>query len=239
MSGSGDLQEIFKRAAEIAAVVPESMQEAAFHRALDALTGTDLAQAKKTAARRGAKKSSSRGGGGDAGSGQAEADRVAQVTAISKDDAPEVDRESTALGRSIALLVVADREAGVDGMTAPEIAQVLTEKFRHRTSRQSVQSALDAAGNMVDRHKPGSGAALYRVMKPGEAGEDGRGASRVRRVAPPRRRQEGRRLQGHGEGARPRQEVERHEEGSLVQSVQDGAEGGGGGPYRRGLLRGA
>src|SRR4051812_30927465 len=122
MSNSGDMQELFKRAAEIAAVVPESMQEAAFHRALDALTGTDQARAKKMAARRRGKESSSRGGGGEAGSGLA--DRVAQVTAISKDDAPEVDRESTALGRSIALLVVAEREAGVDGMTAPEIAQV-------------------------------------------------------------------------------------------------------------------
>lgn len=159
------MQELFKEAAKIAAVVPESMQEAAFHRALDLLTGNTPTAAKPTATPSRASKTRTVGGGEDAG--PPEGDRVARVTAISRDDAPEVDQETSVQGRSIALLVAAGREADVDGLTAPEIAKVLTEKFRHRTTRQAVQQAMDTAGNMVDRQKSASGAAVYRVMKAG------------------------------------------------------------------------
>jgi hypothetical protein len=159
------MQELFKEAAKIAAVVPESMQEAAFHRALDQLTGNKQTPNKPTATpRRASKKRSS--GGGDAGT--TEDDRVARVTAISRDDAAEVDQESSVQGRSIALLVVAKREADVDGLTAPEIARLLTEKFRHRTTRQAVQQAMDAAGTMIDRQRNGNSAAVHRVMRTGE-----------------------------------------------------------------------
>ena len=166
MSEAQDMQELFKEAAKIAAVVPESMQEAAFHRALDLLTGNGQTPAKPTATSRRTSKKQSSGGGGDAGT--PENDRVARVTAISRGDAPEVDQETTVQGRSIALLVAASREAEVDGLTAPEIAKILTEKFRHRTTRQAVQQAMDNSGNMVDRRKSGNSAAVYRVMKAGE-----------------------------------------------------------------------
>lgn len=166
MSWSQDMQELFKEAAEIAAVVPEPMQEAAFHRALDLLTGNGQTPGKSTPTpRRAAQKRTSGGGRDDE---TPEGDRVARVTAMSRDDAAEVDQETTVQGRSIALLVAASREAEVDGLTAPEIAKILTEKFRHRTTRQAVQQAMDTSGKMVDRQKSGSSAALYRVMKAGE-----------------------------------------------------------------------
>lgn len=165
MSQSGDMQELFKEAAKIAAVVPESMQEAAFHRALDMLTGGEQPEHKTTPRRAAKKRSSSDGGGGGNAPGS---DRVAQVSGISRDEAPEVDQETSAQGRSIALLVVAKREADVDGLTAPEIAKILTENFRHRTTRQAVQQAMDAAGNMIDRSRNGNSAAVYRVMRTGE-----------------------------------------------------------------------
>jgi hypothetical protein len=164
MSQSGDMQELFKEAAKIAAVVPEAMQEAAFHRALDMLTGGHQIEGKRTPPRGAKQRSSSRGGGGNAPVG----DRVARVSAIPRDDAPEVDQEDSVQGRSIALLLFAKREADVDGLTAPEIATILTEKFRHRTTRQAVQQAMDAAGNKVDRQRNGNSAAVYRVMRPGE-----------------------------------------------------------------------
>jgi hypothetical protein len=120
---SGDMQELFKEAAKIAAVVPESMQEAAFNRALDMLTGSEETPAKSTPTpRRPGKKRASSGNGGDAGTPAV--DRVAQVTAIPRDAAPGVDQETSVHGRSIALLVAAKREAGVDGLTAREIATV-------------------------------------------------------------------------------------------------------------------
>lgn len=165
MSDSVDMQELFKEAAKIAAVVPESMQEAAFHRALDALLGnTETAAATKSISSRRRTKKQAPGGG----KRMDQDNRVSRVTAVPRDEAPEVDKETSVLGRSIALLVVASREADVDGLTAPEIAQILTEKFRHRTTRQAVQSALDGAGNMIDRQRLGNSAAIYRVMRPGE-----------------------------------------------------------------------
>lgn len=186
MSQSGDMQELFKEAAKIAAVVPEAMQEAAFHRALDMLTGGEQPE-RKTTPRREAKKRSSSGGGGGSAPGS---DRVAKVSGIPRDEAPEVDQESSVQGRSIALLVAAKREADVDGLTAPEIAKILTEKFRHRTTRQAVTKAMDAAGNMIDRQRNGSSAAIYRVMRTGEdwlatpadqRAASGGGGSRLRR----------------------------------------------------------
>ncbi|WP_256841466.1 hypothetical protein [Ornithinimicrobium cryptoxanthini] len=181
------MQELFKEAAKIAAVVPEAMQEAAFHRALDMLTAGEQLEHKTTP--RGPKKRPT--SGSDAGASFD--DRVARVSAIARNDAAEIDQETSVQGRSMALLVVAKREADVDGLTAPEIAKILTEKFRHRTSRQAVQQAMDAAGNMIDRQRNGNSAAVYRVMKAGDEwlmmpadqrSASGGGRSRSRRRPP-------------------------------------------------------
>jgi hypothetical protein len=166
MSKADDMQELFKEAAEIASVVPPSMQEAAFHRALDLLTGTGSSNPRPAVV-----EPRNPNGGRVEREGQRPeeaVDGLASVMAVSREKAPEVDQEQAVLGRSIALLVVASREAGVDGLTAKDIAQILTEKFRHRTTRQAVIMALDNAGNKVDRHKSGTAAAVYRVMRAGE-----------------------------------------------------------------------
>ncbi|GAB4062529.1 hypothetical protein GCM10028777_02560 [Angustibacter speluncae] len=165
---SSDMQELFKEAAKIAAVVPESMQEAAFNRALDMLTNSERTPAEKiTSPRRAAKKRApSTPGRGDVETPAV--DRVAQVTAIARDAAPEVDQETSVQGRSIALLVAAKREADVDGLTSPEIAKILTDKFRHKTTRQAVTQAMDAAGSKIDRQRSGNDPIIYRVMKTGE-----------------------------------------------------------------------
>lgn len=161
-----DMQELFKQAAKIAEVVPSSMQEAAFNRALDILTGAEGPTKRSTTVKTQKQERVSTGAVGDKRANND--NRLAKVTAVSRDNATEVDQETAVLGRSIALLVVFSREADVDGLTAPEIARILTEKFRHKTSRQAVLQALDNSGNMVDRQKDGSSAAIYRVMRPGE-----------------------------------------------------------------------
>lgn len=53
-------------------------------------------------------------------------------------------------------------------MTAPQIAKVLTDKFRQRVSRQAINQALDAAGDYVDRTPQAKGGTVYRLMAPGE-----------------------------------------------------------------------
>jgi hypothetical protein len=154
------LQETFKRAAEIASVVPESMHEAAFNRALDALMGTSTATPPHPPSHR------SRGTTG----GKAEPasdDAVSALMRLERSRAPEVDAAEGGLAKALALMFVARRELGIDGLTSQEMATVLTEKFRWRVTRQALNEAMDKAGNRVDRNKSGR-ATRYRVMHAGE-----------------------------------------------------------------------
>lgn len=72
------------------------------------------------------------------------------------------------LERALALLRAAKDDFDIDGLGSTEIAKVLTEKFRLRTTRQAVQQALDAASDKVDRVSPSGSKTYYRIMHPGE-----------------------------------------------------------------------
>jgi hypothetical protein len=186
-----DLKAAFKEAAEIAAVVPESMQEAAFHRALDQILGASAqgSDATKGSTRRrsaGATKSPEEARNTDA---------AAQlIDGINRTAYPEIAAASKVLDRALALLRLASRDFGIDGLTAPEIAKVLTEKFRQRTTRQAVTQALSAAHTMADTGRRGRTTA-YRIMQPGEDYLDAGGSESqpTERPAGPSRR--GRRRQ--------------------------------------------
>jgi hypothetical protein len=188
-----ELKDAFKRAAEIAAVVPESMQEAAFHRALDQILGASALAEGRTAA-----KSPSRQGPRRAASSSdgAESDNASArlIDGINRTAYPEIASASKVLDRALALLRLASRDFNIDGLTAPEIAKVLTEKFRQRTTRQAVTQALGAAHTMADTGRRGR-TTVYRIMQPGEDYLDaGGGQSQpTERRAPPSRR--GRRRQ--------------------------------------------
>lgn len=159
-----NLEELFKRAAAIAAVVPESMQEAAFHRALDALQGHS--------GNSGPSKPDQRSPGSrrlpETDETQQGVDPVQQLLQLERSRAEAVDDEEGGLNKALALLRVAHRELQIDGLSAPQIATVLTEKFRWGVSRQAITQALDGAGRLVDRTRGPRGAAMYRIMGPGE-----------------------------------------------------------------------
>jgi len=159
-------KELFKRAAEIASVVPESMQDAAFRRALDMLQedeGSGKSRSTRTPSR-------SARQAGDASS-KAEALDSAEVLieGINRTEHPEVGEASRVLERSLHILKIAKDDFGIDGLSANELARVLTEKFRIRTTRQRVNQVLDEASSLVDRSS-GSGrrGARYRIMASGE-----------------------------------------------------------------------
>lgn len=164
VSDPEDLKAAFKEAAEIAAVVPKSMQEAAFHRALDQILGASApgSEATKGSTRRrpaGATKSPEEGRNADA---------AAQlVDGINRTAYPEIAAASKVLDRALAVLRLASRDFGIDGLTAPEIAKILTEKFRQRTTRQAVTQAVSAAHTMADTGRRGR-STVYRIMQPGE-----------------------------------------------------------------------
>lgn len=159
-----DLKAAFKHAAEIAAVVPESMQEAAFHRALDQILG---APAERSAGSKGSTRR--RSSPATKRPDEAESDDAAAqlIDGINRTAYPEIASASKVLDRALALLRLASRDFGIDGLTAPEIAKVLTEKFRQRTTRQAVTQALSAAHTMADTGRRGR-TTVYRIMQPGE-----------------------------------------------------------------------
>jgi hypothetical protein len=164
-SKSGDpeaLKDAFRRAAEIAAVVPESMQEAAFHRALDQILAGQESTADSAAghSRRGPSTSTAR----ETSPGDP-AKRL--IEGINRTAHPEITSATKVLDRALAVVRLASRDFDIDGLSAPEIAKVLTEKFRQRTSRQAVTQALGSAHAMVDTGTRGR-VTIYRIMQSGE-----------------------------------------------------------------------
>jgi hypothetical protein len=197
-------KDAFKKAAAIAEVVPASMQEAAFHRALDQILG-DTSPAEPSASGR-AKRARSRAE--DAGRAADNAERL--IEGINRTAYPEIASAAKVLDRSLAILRLASRDFAIDGLTAPEIAKVLTDKFRQRTSRQAVTQALGAAHTMVDTALRGR-VTVYRLMQEGEAylkaGGSQAAAGETSRPTPTRRRRRAARPQtsGAGETARKKQ----------------------------------
>ncbi len=183
---SDDLNEAFKQAAEIAKSVPEHLQETAFHRALDAILGET---AKGSAGSTKSKTAKTKGVLDQKGS---ESDHtVVLLEHMDSTAYPQVHDASKILDQALVILRAARDDFEIDGLSSPQIAKVLTEKFRHRTSRQAVQMALASAGRMVDRVTPASGAAYFRIMRPGETYLDN----------PPKETGEGKNLKRHRKAA--------------------------------------
>jgi len=158
-----ELKALFKKAAEISKAVPESLREAAFNRAVDALLGgqqvSDLGSTKKI--RKTVKRKPS------AGPSQ-EGDADPLITELDRTAYPQMKTAPRVLERALILLRIAKNDFDIDGLGSSRIAKVLTDKFRYRTTYQAVQQALDAASDKVDRVSTGR-KTLYRIMSPGEA----------------------------------------------------------------------
>jgi hypothetical protein len=161
---------ITKRAAEIASHAPEHLQEAAFNRAYDQLSGGDSSsggygrQQKQPGRTRSTTPKKASAPEQEKGDDPA----TVLINSLSRTDHPEITGAARALDRALYLLQVAEADHGIDGMTAPQIAKVLTDKFRQSVSRQAIGQALDAAGKYVDRTPQPGAAAIYRLMAPGE-----------------------------------------------------------------------
>ena len=65
------------------------------------------------------------------------------------------------------MLRIVHDKFSIDGLGPTEIAKILTEKFRLRSTRQAVQKALDGARDYVDRVTK-KGRTVYRIMHTGE-----------------------------------------------------------------------
>src|SRR5258706_8336591 len=157
MMSTEDLKKIFQAAAEIAKAVPKELREAAFNRALDALSwpGANTQQPRHPP------------GAPQAPAGATSDGDHAAILLEKLDRArhPEVSAAPRVLERALFLIRAARDDHSIDGLSAMQIAKVLTDKFRVRTSHQAVRQALDAAGDKVDRNSSGR-IATSRIMHP-------------------------------------------------------------------------
>ncbi len=160
-----DLKELFKQASESAQQVPENMQEAAFNRALDLLTGNAQSDpstkiiSKKS---EGKKKNSTRIERNTKGSLTDEL-----LSTIDSTRHPGVRSANKILDSSLMVLQIALVDHKIDGLTASQIAKILIGKFRISTSVPAVRMALMRATNLVNRI-PDRQSFLYKIMAPGE-----------------------------------------------------------------------
>jgi len=155
-----DPASIIKQAAEIASQVPEELREAAFNQAVDLLsreTPPDRQRDPKTKTR--GKKSISKPESDDS------IDSV--LDEIDRTSHPDITLAPRVLERAMMVLRIAEADYDINGLNAPQIARVLTSKFKEKTSRQAVSQALDAAGNYVNVTKDGR-STKYQLMAPGE-----------------------------------------------------------------------
>lgn len=164
------LKELFQRAADLVEDLPAQLQGSAFTIAVQELrTGEPPPTSRKsTRARRSAPRQASR-----SSHDESSPNRAALLEhKLNRVNYPGVGAAGDVLTRSLHVLRAARDDADIDGLTPGEIAQVLSGKFRVRTSAGAVRMALGRAGDLVDRVPEGSGY-LYRLMQPGEDRLDG------------------------------------------------------------------
>ena len=157
-----NLKDLFKKAAEIVSEVPKNMQPVAFSHAIDILLGEapDIKTSIKT---KGEKAPPSR-----KVVGRKKDELVEQLLKdIDSTKYPIINKLDKVLERSLLVIKIANDEFKVDGLTAPQVATVLTDKFRLKTTRQAVAMVLKDAGNYVNRVPDGK-AYKYKIMQPGD-----------------------------------------------------------------------
>jgi hypothetical protein len=162
-----NVAQLIKEATEAVKDVPDDLRPVAFQKAFDALaeqqggggaTGTPPT----------AKGRRSTGGGGKRQTPHSSGDSSrSQLDQLDRTSYPNITQDATALANSLRVLQAANDELGIDGLSASDIAHVLTEKFRCRITRQAVSLALNRAGRFVNRHKEGN-SVIFKIMSSGE-----------------------------------------------------------------------
>lgn len=157
-------KDLFKRAAEIASVVPEAMRAEAFTRALERLedgaSETDVDRRPRT------KRTKARQPRRPDPPASAKDNVESLIASIDSTACPDLSDDLKALNQALMVLRLAHEEHGVDGLTPAEIARVLTNKFRISTTAAAIRMALGEQTRLVNRVPRGQ-AFEYRIMKSG------------------------------------------------------------------------
>jgi hypothetical protein len=165
-----DLENAFLEAAEIAKKLPKNLQEAGFNKAVEQILGKE-----------GPTKAGSRQSREAAKKAQRTDDRGVSelLEAIDRTAYPDVGATARVGDRALKVLQLAHQNHDVDGLTAGEIATILSRKFRLPTKPNSVTVALDRETDTVDVRSGAGASRVFHIMAPGEeylkklrAGED-------------------------------------------------------------------
>lgn len=93
-------------------------------------------------------------------------------SSINRTNYPDISRLHSAKDKAIFVLRIARDNAGIDGLSALEISQILDKVFRLRVTRHAITMSLGPEAKLVDRKsiktKKGIESFIYRVMAPGE-----------------------------------------------------------------------
>lgn len=162
-----DVAQLIKEATEAVKDVPDDLRPVAFQKAFDALadeqggggaTGTPPAAKGRRSTSRDSKKQTPQ---------VSKDSNRSQVDRLDRTSHPNITQNATALANSLRVLQAAHDELDIDGLSASDIAQVLTNEFRCRITRQAVSHALNGAGRFVNRHKEGN-SVIFKIMSGGE-----------------------------------------------------------------------
>lgn len=158
-----ELDKIFAKAAEIAQKLPDNLQEAAFNRALDELLG------ESQSGRRAAKARSASKGKKSANEKGPAADELGDIIGlIDRTKYPDIGDTGRTADRALKVLQLANDDLGIDGLSASQIAEILTKKFRLPVKSNAVQMALQRESQTVDVGAGPGGKNLFHIMAPGD-----------------------------------------------------------------------
>lgn len=149
-----DLDKAFEAAAAIAKKLPKNLQEAAFNRALDhLLAARDSVTAPQS--------------GQNPVSGKVEEQDTNWINQIDRTRHPDMDATSRIADQALKVLQLAHKDHRIDGLSAPFIARVLTDRFRLPVKSNAVAIALQRERGTVNPVKTRDGT-VFRLTAPGE-----------------------------------------------------------------------
>jgi hypothetical protein len=183
-----ELKDLTKRAADIVKDVPAALRPTAFVRIMDELLGkqrpAEVRETRRTTRTGGRTSSRARARTPDTSETDA-ADEL--MGTLDRTKHSEIREAEAVRERALWILRIAQDDHGIDGLGANQIARVLSEKFRIKTSGQAVRQALERSGDLVDRDARGP-VVQYRIMARGETYLDSPGEDSDEPTPRPRRR---------------------------------------------------
>ncbi len=156
-----DVKKAFLEATEIASKLPKHLQEIGFNRALDHLLGKNVRDNQRETF-------SSRSPRQHESMTKEDGEFGKLLNAINRTEHPDVGSTTRVADRALKVLELVIDKCGVDGMTALQISEILTRKFRLPVTTNSVNMALERETGTVDIRHSANGVKVFHLMAPGE-----------------------------------------------------------------------